>query len=180
MANNLADVQALSGAARPDAKVIVYDAHQDNLTTITAKLQDLVTATGHKIDHLAILSHGEPGLLKLADGQVFDALSVQSNPVPWQAFGQLLAADARIDFYGCEIASGPQGFSFVTSMASATGHTVWASSNVTGSIQGADWQLEVQSGASTLPDLIDGAKLAGTQYLPGFLACIGEPERFSQ
>ena len=143
-------------------------------------MQDVVNTAGQKIDHIAILSHGEPGLLKLADGQVFDASSVQSDPAQWQALGQLLSSDARIDFYGCEIASGAQGLTFVTSMASATGHTVWASSNVTGSISGADWQLEVQSGASTLPDLIDGAKLADTNIYLDSLPVAVSSERFGQ
>ncbi len=58
ISNNLADVQDISNAAAPDAKVVVYDAQHDNLSTINSMLQDLVTSTGHKIDNLAIVGHG--------------------------------------------------------------------------------------------------------------------------
>ena len=77
----------------------------DNLGSIEAKLHDLVDATGQKIDHLAIVSHGDPGLLKLTSTDVFTAL-VESNPGPWQTLGTLLSKDARIDFYGCDIGQG--------------------------------------------------------------------------
>jgi hypothetical protein len=61
---SLEDVNGLSAAAVEDARVILYDAHQDNLAAIVEKLDGVVEAMGQKIDHLAVLSHGDPGVLK--------------------------------------------------------------------------------------------------------------------
>jgi ELWxxDGT repeat protein len=163
ISNALVDVQTLSNAAGPDAKVIVYDAANDNLTSITGKLQETVNDEGgHKIDHLAILSHGDVGLLKLTQQGMFDTSSLQANAAQWQILGSLLSENARIDLYGCDIGKDPQGLIFVNTLATVSGVTVWGSNDSTGSIQGADWELEVHSAANALPGLIDASRLEGT------------------
>ncbi|MBI5568940.1 MAG: tandem-95 repeat protein [Desulfomonile tiedjei] len=162
ISNALSDVQAISHAASPDAKVIVYDAQHDTLDSVVAKLSDLVTASGEKIGHLAVLSHGDPGILYFAQSDAFSALTVASHPGAWQTLGGLLAADARIDFYGCDMGKGPDGLNLVDAVACATGATVWTSDDPTGSVSGGDWDLEVKTGESLLPFLIDASALQGS------------------
>ena len=64
ISNALGDVEAISEAAAPDAKVIVFDAQHDNLSTIGAKLHDLAVAEGKTISTLALVSHTEKGVLE--------------------------------------------------------------------------------------------------------------------
>jgi|GEM_PF-2879622 len=164
ISNAIADVEAVSNAVAADAQVVVYDAQQDTLASIEQKLGDLVASSGQAIDHLAILSHGESGVLKLGPTTVFTAASVEANPTLWTALGTLLAQDARIDLYGCSIGEGAQGIALVQAIADTTAATVWASSDMTGNISGADWDLEVKSGESSLGSLIDPASID----VPGF------------
>jgi len=159
ISNAIADVEAVSKAASPDAKVIVYDAQHDPLATIEQKLGDLVATSGQNIDHLAIVSHGESGVLKLGPTSFFTASSVEVNPTLWTALGTLLASDARIDLYGCNIGEGSEGIALVQAIAQASTHTVWASNDMTGNISGADWDLEVKTAESGLGSLLDPASI---------------------
>ena len=137
----------------------MFDAQHDDLGTITAQLSELVSSSGNKIDHIAILSHGDPGLLKLTPMSLFTATSVQSNPAEWNTLGTLLSEDARMDLYACSLGQGPAGIALVQTLAEATGATVWASDDMTGNIAGADWDLEVKSATSNMASLIDPASV---------------------
>lgn len=181
VSNALTDVSAVSGAAVSDSTVIVYDAAQDTLSSVTAKLNDLVATTGEKIDHIAILSHGEAGILKLSSTSFFDVASVQANPADWHTLSTLLTGDARIDLYACSLGQGVQGLALVQSIAQATGATVWASDDMTGTATGADWDLEVKSASSGLGSLIDpeavivsGLYLASVPIVDGQTVSVSE------
>jgi len=95
ISNALGDIEGITNAAVEGAEVIVYDAMENDLGTITDTLLNLVGESGEKIGHLAIVSHGDPGILYLSEGQAFSALTVQSDPEAWQSLGALLAEDAR-------------------------------------------------------------------------------------
>ena len=116
ISNNLADVQAISNAAPPDAKVITYDAQHDNLATITAMLQDLVATTGHKIDNLAIVGHGTEGVLTLGTDQI-QFFSLDQYQPTFEALGQTLTENAQIEFYGCYLAADTAGQALVNRIA---------------------------------------------------------------
>ncbi|MBI5568946.1 MAG: VCBS repeat-containing protein [Desulfomonile tiedjei] len=161
ISNALGDIDAISNAVVPGAHVIVYDAHHDTIETITGELAELVNTSGEKIDHLAVLSHGESGHLSLSTIQSFNALTVELNPAPWTALGGLFDEGARIDFYACEMGSGDQGLHLLSAIAKAAGATVWASSDATGNLGGADWDLEVKTGPSEMGSLIDASGLTG-------------------
>ena len=161
ISNALDQLPALESAVVKDAKVIVYDAQKDTLATIEQDLDALVQSTGGKIGHLSILSHGDPGVMKLATGQLFTASTVESNPGLWQALGSDLGHHARIDLYGCYIGQGSAGSQLVHDIANITGATVWASNDPTGNAPGSDWTFEVKSGPSKLGYLLDTSKLAG-------------------
>ncbi|MEW6349045.1 MAG: FG-GAP-like repeat-containing protein [Thermodesulfobacteriota bacterium] len=162
VSNTLPDSDALKTAASAGATVVEYDGVNGNLDTMTEALHDLVKTTGQKIEHLAFVSHGDPGILNLSDAESWSAYTVQSKAASWTALGALLTEDARIDFYGCDIGKGSDGAGLLASVAAVTGATVWASDNPTGSGADHDWTLEVKTGESTLPSLLDSDKLAST------------------
>ncbi|MEW6351091.1 MAG: DUF4347 domain-containing protein [Thermodesulfobacteriota bacterium] len=161
VSDGLSKAKELSQAATETAKVTVYDAKKDTLSDLVSVLEQMVESSGNKIGHLAWLSHGESGSVTLSAMDVVTVASVESDATPWKTIGSLLAADARIDFYGCDIGSGEAGTCLVAALAKATGATVWASDDATGNVTGSDWVLEVRSGDSGKAALIDPTKLDG-------------------
>ena len=162
ISNALDQTEALSEAATEQAEVIVYDASTDDLSSINAKLQDLVNSTGEHIEHLAIFSHGSAGILTLSENESWSAATVTDNPSAWTALGLLLSEGARVDLYGCDVGQGSAGIQLVQAIASVTGATVWASNDATGNVESSNWTLEVHSSDSSLTSLIDPDQLDGT------------------
>ncbi len=161
ISNELDQVESLSQAATDGTVVVVYDASNTDLAGIVSLLQQLVDSEGKQIGQLAVFTHGDPGVLKLSDGQTFSAHTIESDPGAWQQLGTLLAQDARIDLYGCDVGQGEAGVQLVETIAQVTGATVWASDDATGNTDGADWDLEVRSSESDYGLLIDTAALDG-------------------
>ncbi len=162
ISSSLDNVSTLSGAVGHNATVIVYDGQNETINELVSSLTSLVQSSGEKIEHLAILSHGQPGVFELSDQADFSASTVSSNPGPWQTLGTLMGAHARIDFYGCDTGAGSDGVKLVDTVAATTGATVWASDHVVGSAAGASWVLDVESGPSKMKPLINGNALNGT------------------
>jgi ELWxxDGT repeat protein len=147
VANNLADVNAVTNAATAaDAKVIVVDAAHDNLSTVTAKLQDLVNSVGHKIDNLAIVGHGSQDLLNIGLDQI-QLSSVAAYQPTFEVLGQTLSSNAQIQFYGCSLAGNVDGQALVNSIATFTAATVYASTDTTGG-NAHDWTLEYSTNST--------------------------------
>jgi Domain of unknown function (DUF4347)/FG-GAP-like repeat/Bacterial Ig domain len=161
ISNALDQIQAISDAADPDAQVIVYDADSQDLGGLVSELQEMVDSSGRRIGHLALFTHGDPGILMLSDGSIFSAHTVESNPGLWMELGSLLTEDARIDLYGCDIGAGDDGVGLVNAIAETTGATVWASDDLSGTGQNADWDLEVRSSESDRLSLMDFSTLGG-------------------
>jgi len=159
ISNALDQIEALSDAAADDSKVMVYDAASADLPGLVGDLGDLVDSTGRQIGHLALFTHGDPGVLKLGSQSIFSAYTVESAPAAWQSLGDLMAEGGRIDLYGCDIGQGESGLDLVDAISDLTGATVWASDDTTGNSSDADWVLEVKSGQSTLDGLMDFAVL---------------------
>ena len=161
ISNALDQVEALSNAAVDDAVVIVYDAEQDDLATITHMLEDLTESEGKEIGHLAILSHGSTGKLYLGAGGAWTSVDLQTSADAWAAFGNLLTEDARIDVYSCSVGNGIAGEYFVQVFSEVTGATVWASDDETGNVDGSDWDFEVKTALDDSDFLIETAQLDG-------------------
>ncbi len=161
----LDNVRALSDAAEDGGVVIVYDAQEDGLEDITQQLGDLLEGTGCQISHLAVVSHGDAGVLTLGDGEAWTISAVIAEAEQWNALGTLLTEDARIDLYGCDIGQGETGSLFVEILASTTGAVVWASDDATGNVGNADWILEVRSDDSSMAALLETASLDDTPIL---------------
>ncbi|MBI4963444.1 MAG: DUF4347 domain-containing protein [Desulfomonile tiedjei] len=164
VANNLADVHAVTQAAAENAQVITYDAAQDNLATITAKLQDLVSVAGHTIDNLAIVGHGTEGNLVIGTDQI-QFFSLAQYSATFEALGQTLSQDAQIQFYGCSIAGDAPGQAMVDSIAVYTAADTFASTNTTGGTAH-DWTLEYSSNSSVAMNVVLNAGALASDITP--------------
>jgi uncharacterized delta-60 repeat protein len=178
ISNAVDQVEAISNAVTPNAKIIVYDAEHADLSTINSQLTSLVNSTGQKIDHLALVTHGAPGIVQLSESQGVNPFSVLLDPGSWHELGILLDTGARIDLYGCNVGDGPMGAFLVAAISHETGAVVWASNDTTGNVGGADWNLEIRCGESTRAPLLTESALDGTpislgSYVQGWAnACV--------
>ncbi|MFC1835811.1 DUF4347 domain-containing protein [Thermodesulfobacteriota bacterium] len=166
ISNALDEVEAISAAVDESAHVVIYDAANTDLAGINEILAGIVAANdGQEIGHLAILRHATRGVLQLGDVASITASDVQADPSQWMQTAGLLADDARIDFYGCDLGAGESGAQFVDSVAAATGAVVWASDDATGNVTDADWDFEVRSGASLKSTSIETSALENLEVL---------------
>lgn len=125
-----------------DTAVYVLDPVQDAVQQMT---QTLLQYRG--ISSLHILSHGASGSLQLGTtGLNLGNLSTYASEL--QAWAQALTADADILLYGCNVALGEAGLTFVQQLAQLTGADIAASTDLTGNQEmGGNWELEVATGA---------------------------------
>ncbi len=140
-------VDALLAARRSDSdtppqiEVIQLDADRDGLTQITE-----VLAHERDISAIHIISHGDVGSLRLGSA-VVDAQALTQNSAALQQWRSSLTADADILLYGCDVAQGAVGDSFIHALAQLTDADVAASTDPTGNASlGGNWLLEDRTG----------------------------------
>lgn len=124
--------------------IILLERDLDGLQQIAAALKKY-----DNLDAVHIVSHGESGKLFLGasaiDQTVLDAYAVELKSI-----GSALSVNGDLSFYGCNVAAGDKGKTFVNTLAQMTGADVAASSNLTGaSLEKADWALEMARGDVT-------------------------------
>lgn len=152
ISDNLANVDTLQNAVRPEAEVVVYDADAEPGAVI-GQIRELADAKGRDIGSLTILSHGGSGYFHLGNETV-TAESFEAEPAPdaaagnlseaWESLRSYMADNAQIHLMGCSVASqGGTGQTLLDNLADATGATVFASDDVTGG--DGDWDLEAAS-----------------------------------
>jgi hypothetical protein len=120
--------------------VVLLDGERDGIEQITAALH------GHaELDAIHIVSHGTEGAVQLGSTWL-DGSSLETQASAIASWGDALANDADLLFYGCDLAS-DGGAAFVDSMADLTGADVAASTDPTGAATlGGDWELEYAAG----------------------------------
>lgn len=127
----------------PDAKVVVLDPLKNGIVQMAEALQN---ETGVQAVHL--LSHGGSGFVVVGN-TMLSSYNLDSYTPQLAVIRAALADQADFLLYGCDVAQGEAGASFVQQLALATGADVAASSDDTGT--SGDWVLEVQSGAVEAP-----------------------------
>ena len=131
------DVSALLKNFTPHVRLVFLDAEQDGLEQMAAALEGVTGLTA-----LHVISHGSQGQLNLGNS-VVDSAALSRQAQVLAKIGASLSDDGDIMLYGCNVAAGAEGQSFIEALASATGADVAASTNVTGSsVLGGDWMLE--------------------------------------
>ncbi len=157
ISDDLSDVDALADAVDPDAEVIVYDADGETAEEVLGRVTALSEELGRPIESVTILSHGGDGTFRLGADDI-SADTFGDAEGAWRQLGSVLAEEGQIYIYGCSVSG--SGHDLLTSLADATGASVYASDDVTGA--GGDWQLEVETGHSAGADApINIAALSG-------------------
>jgi hypothetical protein len=115
---------------------------------------------------LHILSHGEPGALHLADRSV-DASALMDETPALSRIAEALTSDAAVVLYGCSVAAGEAGASFIDALEAELGRSVAAARGPVGAVElGGSWSIRFSGGANPPTAFHDHARVA----FPGLLA----------
>ncbi|WP_170133671.1 DUF4347 domain-containing protein, partial [Undibacterium pigrum] len=142
--------QGLVGNLKPGTEVVTLDPLKNGVQQMADALQGKADITA-----VHIVSHGGEGYLVLGNTMLssYNLADYQSSLATIQ---KAMAPGADILLYGCDVAKGDTGTSFVNQLAKATGADVAASTNDTG-VHG-DWVLEYHSG------VVETTAIAAQQY----------------
>ena len=135
------DFQALIDNLPDGSEWILLDPARDGVL----QLQEILL-NYQGLDSLHILSHGAPGALHLGTTALTNE-NLARYASALHAIGAALSPDGDLLLYGCNVAEGRIGATFVAQLAQATGADVAASTNPTGAMAlGGDAVLERHSG----------------------------------
>jgi Domain of unknown function (DUF4347)/Domain of unknown function (DUF4082) len=138
--SHVADFENVLANIKSDVTVLL-DPTKDGVGQITDVLGHYQNLTG-----VEIVSHGNVAEVQLGNSSLSsNSLSQHANEL--QQWNKSLASGADILLYGCYIAAGAAGQTFIQDISSLTGADVAASNNLTGNAtKGGDWQLEYATG----------------------------------
>jgi VCBS repeat-containing protein len=142
--SRLSDLDVLYGALLPSSIGHTIDATDDALVEITR----LLAETGAK--HLAIVAHGEPGIIHLGRESInLGVLDTRSGLLQEWCLDE-------ISLYSCEVGASAK---FVQQLAAVTGAAVAASSTKIGAnLSDGNWHLDVATSETICP--FDAQKIA--------------------
>ncbi|MBM9521245.1 DUF4347 domain-containing protein, partial [Desulforhopalus vacuolatus] len=133
-----------------DAEVLFIDSTHNGVEQIADYLED---REGY--DALHVISHGSSGNLYLGR-DVVDIESMQAQKDVWIKIGQSLNETGDIFLYGCNVAEGEKGETFIQQLAEFSSADVAASTNSTGSgLPENDWVLEASTGSIETSDSLN-------------------------
>ncbi|MEM7556774.1 MAG: DUF4347 domain-containing protein, partial [Cyanobacteria bacterium P01_A01_bin.84] len=139
--STVADYKTLASQIKPGTEAIVLDNSKDGVSQITEAL-----AGKSDLASIQIISHGGEGMLQLGSNILSNG-NLQDYSSQLQQWGNALAENGDILFYGCDVAAGERGVEFVQQLSELTGADIAASTDLTGnSSLGGDWDLEVATG----------------------------------
>ncbi len=135
------DAEPLLQGLSDRTRVVFLDRDRDGVSQISQTLAD-----EKNLSAIHILSHGGPGRLQLGSGSLSqDNLHYQADEVAH--WGEALAKNGDILLYGCNVAAGEEGRTFLASLANLTDADVAGSNDATGAAgRGGDWELELEHG----------------------------------
>ena len=123
-----------------NTQVYVIDSQQDGVAFIDHTLSTLQGSTQPSSIH--IFAHGAAGALQIGSvALTTDTLTDYDQSL--SSWSQSQTQDVLL--YGCEVAAGEAGITFIEQLAALTGADIQASNDITGS--GGDWDLEVSVGS---------------------------------
>ena len=161
--SRVAGYETLIAGLSADTEWCLLDANQDGVDQMQR-----ILAGYSELDSVQVISHGSVGTLYLGS-TVLSGDNLSSYQTQLQAIGSSLTETGDILLYGCNVAQGDVGVSFVNSLAQITGADVAASDDLSGGPgQIGDSVLEVttgsvESGSYDLTSLISSlASLVGT------------------
>ncbi|MDH5388977.1 MAG: DUF4347 domain-containing protein [Gammaproteobacteria bacterium] len=137
----VAERKTLLDGIDPNIEVVLVNKKSDGLKQVAEALR---SRSG--IEALHIISHGQSGSLQLGSSRI-DHSKLETYVSELSTIGKALTVDGDILFYGCNVANGIEGMTFVKALSEITGADIAASTGLTGSreLEG-DWKLEVATG----------------------------------
>ncbi|MEB3254749.1 MAG: DUF4347 domain-containing protein, partial [Synechococcaceae cyanobacterium] len=147
---------ALEAQAVP---VLRLDPRRDGLDTLLQRL----AAGGVRFDRIRLFSHGGDDRFRIGR-QTISSTTLGRYRDRLESLGRFLSEEGDLLLYGCDLAASSRGQRLIEQLAKVTGADVAASDDLTGAgIQGADWDLEVHSGAiNAAPDPLTGLGWSGS------------------
>ena len=148
--SSVEDVAAVLGGLKSDIKVVL-DPAQNGIGQITQVLGAYKNLTG-----IEIISHGNSASVELGSSSL-NSDSLPQYAQDLQQWHTSLAPGADVLFYGCNVAEGDAGKTFIRDLSDLAGADIAASTDVTGSsARGGNWTLEYSTGnIETLNPLSD-------------------------
>ena len=148
------DPQTLADAAADvlpdDAQIHILDSDSDGFAQINDILQN-----HDRVDEIHIFGHGKAGEARLGTASLsLETLTTHSGTLA--VLKDTLTEDGDILLYGCDIAVGEDGQTFIEELAELTAADIAASDDITGA--GGDWELEVNTG------LIEAETIEADEY----------------
>ncbi|MBF0145809.1 MAG: DUF4347 domain-containing protein [Magnetococcales bacterium] len=144
--------------------IVTLSPQGDGLDEITRFLADK-----NNIKAIHILSHGDTASLWLGTSHLTRE-ALEGHSQAFRSWQETLTPDGDILLYGCNVARGDPGMSFISRLADLTGADVAASTNLTGSAsRGGNWELEARSGSIETALILDPEH---REYFDGTLATI--------
>ena len=145
----LANWEILLAGFDSSVEVVLLNPEQNGLEQIAAYLssQSSDPENAPLYDAIHIYSHGDSGQLLLGNlALTQDNLSQYQTQL--QILGNALTKTGDLLLYGCNVAEGETGQSFIEALSQYTQSDVAASTDLTGSaLLGGDWVLEANSGS---------------------------------
>ncbi|MBF2029420.1 MAG: DUF4347 domain-containing protein [Oscillatoriales cyanobacterium C42_A2020_001] len=136
----IANLQTFTTGLYPDTAVLLLDPEHSGIAAITHTL-----AHYSQIQALHIVSHGDVARLQLGSDRLTLATlpTYQSQLQQWQ---HALAPKSEVLLYGCNVAQGKQGETFVRSLGQQLHTPIAASTDLTG--YSVNWNLEFKTGTT--------------------------------
>ncbi|WP_182422050.1 Ig-like domain-containing protein [Aureimonas sp. ME7] len=134
---NVPNWQDLAANVRSGAEVVILDATRDGLALIADWAREHT-----QYDAIHLISHGSRGSLQLGSFAL-DEAALGQRAEDLLVVGSALKAGGDLLLYGCDVAAGDVGTSFVKALGEATGADIAASVDTTGAAMlGGNWTLE--------------------------------------
>ena len=139
------NIQGILANVGADIDVVMLNSEEAGLDQIAGELENR-----DGVEAIHIVSHGGSGYLTLGSGQLNEVTLPQySSSI--ERIKSVLTDDADILLYGCDVAAGDAGMSFIQLLARLTGADVGASVDRTDSIaNNGNWNLEASTGSAAL------------------------------
>ena len=135
--SRVVDYQTLLVSLPVDSQYFVLEASQDGVEQMQS-----ILAGYSGLDSIHILSHGSQASLYLGS-TILNNENINLYSSQLASIGNSLTSTGDILFYGCNVAQGDIGQTFINSISQFTGADVAASNNITGEATlGGDWTLE--------------------------------------
>ncbi|MDD2880336.1 MAG: DUF4347 domain-containing protein [Rhodoferax sp.] len=155
----LPDLATLLAGLPPGAEVHLMEAGADGVQLLADTL-----AGRSDIEAIHLLTHGSAGSLNLGSSTLTSS-NLGGYSTQWATIKIALSTDADFLIYGCNVAEGEAGATFISELASLTGADVAASTDLTGAGSlGGDWVLEAATGGIEATAALSASAQAAYQH----------------